>query len=135
MDIMDIRVITVIKDITDIIVIMDITNYAECKFSPFFPQLFLIDRYWASVMGRHLSYKRLVDRILSKNRPIGSRFYKRYQLRIWIHSYFKRNLKIYKNAQLTSGLNMCISPSVAPGKVIPRIKNIVMTIYGNPAVK
>ena len=29
MDIMDIRVITVIKDITDIIVIMDITNYAE----------------------------------------------------------------------------------------------------------
>ena len=33
MDIMDIRVITVIKDITDIIVIMDITNYAECVFS------------------------------------------------------------------------------------------------------
>ena len=31
MDIMDIRVITVIKDITDIMVIMDITNYAECK--------------------------------------------------------------------------------------------------------
>ena len=30
MDVMDIRVITVIKDITDIIVIMDITNYAEC---------------------------------------------------------------------------------------------------------
>ena len=42
---------------------------------------------------------------------------------------------MYKNAQLTSGLNMCISPSVAPGKVIPRIKNIVMTMYGNPAVK
>ena len=47
----------------------------------------------------------------------------------------ERNLKKYKNAQLTSGLNMCISPSVAPGKVIPRIKNIVMTTYGNPAVK
>ena len=30
MDIMDIRVITVIKDITDIMVIMDIRNYAEC---------------------------------------------------------------------------------------------------------
>ena len=29
MDIMDIRVITVIKDITDIMVIMDIRNYAE----------------------------------------------------------------------------------------------------------
>ena len=31
MDIMDIRVITVIKDITDIMVIMDIRNYAECS--------------------------------------------------------------------------------------------------------
>ena len=31
MDIMDIRVITVIKDITDIMVITDIRNYAECK--------------------------------------------------------------------------------------------------------
>ena len=30
MDIMDIRVITVIKDITDIMVITDIRNYAEC---------------------------------------------------------------------------------------------------------
>ena len=29
MDVMDIRVITVIKDITDIIVITDIRNYAE----------------------------------------------------------------------------------------------------------
>ena len=30
MDIMDIRVITVIKDITDKMVITDIRNYAEC---------------------------------------------------------------------------------------------------------
>ena len=31
MDIMDIRVITVIKDITDIMVITDIKNYAEWR--------------------------------------------------------------------------------------------------------
>ena len=48
---------------------------------------------------------------------------------------WKKRKKRKKSAQLTSGLNMCISPSVAPGKVIPRIKNMVMTMYGNPAVK
>ena len=42
MDIMDIRVITVIKDITDIMVIMDIRNYAECYFSIYFQSFFLL---------------------------------------------------------------------------------------------
>ena len=45
MDIMDIRVITVIKDITDIMVIMDIRNYAEWHFSLIINDLFQLTKY------------------------------------------------------------------------------------------
>ena len=54
MDIMDIRVITVIKDITDIMVIMDIRNYAECISLP--TSFYFLLVFWENVCQNYVPF-------------------------------------------------------------------------------